>query len=194
MRIGVKEQSEKDDPTLIVSGFIREESRRGRLVSRSEVLQRLHAAGGRTGKEPLEEDGEKFLQRFLQGSEDVQELRAPNGAAHYFSTIAMTGHYARILIGRRGDPLALMAEIVRESSALYPRPVPVDSFMESPFEMTEDEIEACLARIPGQEDMQDIRPTTTSSGALFLFSTRHLEPDHAAMLAEWLDVGSLTDP
>jgi len=29
---------------------------------------------------------------------------------------------------------------------------------------------------------------------VFLYSTRHLETDHAAMLAEWLDVGQFENP
>jgi hypothetical protein len=29
---------------------------------------------------------------------------------------------------------------------------------------------------------------------VFLYSTRHLDPDHASMLAEWLDVGQYRNP
>jgi hypothetical protein len=88
----------------------------------------------------------------------------------------------------------LMAEIVRENSAVYPRPVPVETFSDPPFDMTEEEIKTCLARMAGQEELKDICQTTTSAGTLFLFSRLHLEPGHAAMLADWQDVGPLTDP
>ena len=83
---------------------------------------------------------------------------------------------------------------MRENSAIYPRPVPVETFRQPPFEMTEEEIRTCLARMAGQEDLGDIWQTTTSAGTLFLYSRLHLEPEHAAMLAERLDMGPLLDP
>jgi hypothetical protein len=45
-----------------------------------------------------------------------------------------------------------------------------------------------------EERYLDIASTTTSSPRVFLYSTMHLEPDHAAMLAEWLDVGQFENP
>jgi hypothetical protein len=44
------------------------------------------------------------------------------------------------------------------------------------------------------DEFNDIRQTTTSSHTIFLYSTLHLEPDHATMLAEWLDVGQFENP
>jgi hypothetical protein len=46
----------------------------------------------------------------------------------------------------------------------------------------------------GTADYSDIEQTTTWTGCVFLYSTRHLEPDHASMLAEWIDVGQLNNP
>jgi hypothetical protein len=88
----------------------------------------------------------------------------------------------------------LIAEIVRENSALYPRPIPMDTFKNSPFELTQEEILACLQKISGQEDYQDIARTTTSAGTVFLYSSRHLDQGYASMLAEWLDVGQFNNP
>jgi len=48
--------------------------------------------------------------------------------------------------------------------------------------------------MPGQEEYQDIAQTTTSIGTIFLYSTRHLDPGHASMLAEWFDVGQFNNP
>jgi hypothetical protein len=46
----------------------------------------------------------------------------------------------------------------------------------------------------GQEEYEDIARTTTSIGTVYLYSTRHLEPDYASTLAEWLDVGQANNP
>ncbi len=163
------------------------------MVSRSEVLQ--HLVKSTPGLEEFKDDEiESVLRESIRANDDLKEALDPNGAAYYYSSLAMSEPYARILIAKMEDPLALIAAIVRENSAIYPRPVPVESFKGTPFEMTEKEIGACLERIALQEDLQDIRPTITSTGAMYLFSTRHMEPDHAAMLAEWLDVGPLTNP
>jgi hypothetical protein len=36
--------------------------------------------------------------------------------------------------------------------------------------------------------------TMTSASSVFLYSTLYLEPAHASMLAEWLDVGQFDNP
>jgi hypothetical protein len=60
--------------------------------------------------------------------------------------------------------------------------------------MSGEEIEASLEHMAGKEDFRDICRTTTSIGTAFLFSTLHLEPDYASMLAEWFDVGQFQNP
>jgi hypothetical protein len=44
------------------------------------------------------------------------------------------------------------------------------------------------------KEYQDIEQTTTSAGRVFLYSRQHLDPDYAALLAEWVDVGQSTSP
>ena len=41
---------------------------------------------------------------------------------------------------------------------------------------------------------EDIARTTTSAGNNFLFSKMYLDPDYAATLAEWIDVGQYDNP
>jgi hypothetical protein len=67
-------------------------------------------------------------------------------------------------------------------------------FTNSPFDLDPEEIQACLVRMTGPSDYKDICQTTTSIGNVFLYSTLHLEPGYAAMLAEWLDVGQANNP
>jgi hypothetical protein len=178
----------------VIADFIRQESRKGRLVPQQEALDLVLSA------KSVEEKGESpdsiaaLLGEAAERNRDLKQLLDLSGNPHYYSNLFMTAAYAHILMSREGDPLALVAEIVRENSAIYPRPVPLETFMQPPFEMTEEEIRACLARMAGQEELGDISQTTTSAGTLFLYSRLHLEPGHAAMLAERLDLGPLLDP
>ena len=175
--------------------IVRGRSREGQLMSREEVLRRLIDAE-KLPSSPEEETKafEAALQDAFDNNEDLQEVVDPNGLIHFCSSQYMTEAYVSILLRKKGNPLVLMAGVVRENSAVYPRPIPLDTFKQPPFDMTEDEIETCLQQMGEQEDFTDIHRTTTSIGTTYLFSSTHLEPGHASMLAEWLDVGQYQSP
>ena len=137
---------------------------------------------------------ETLTEKALQESEDVIKLHTEGEEPHFFSSQFMSESYARILIQKRADPMLLIAEIVRENSAIYPRPVPLDIFKHSPFDLTVEQIQACLAQMAQQDDYRDVQQTTTSVGTVFLYSTLHLDPGYASMLAEWVDVGQVNNP
>jgi hypothetical protein len=88
----------------------------------------------------------------------------------------------------------MMAEVIREHSKLYPRPVPLALFQCSPFNLSNDEIALCLKEMMDDPPYRDIAHLTTSIGHLFAYSTDHLDARHAAMLAEWADVGQVENP
>jgi hypothetical protein len=180
---------EKTEPSAsqIICEFIRSASRDVRLASKTEISK----IDGLRGDEDAQ-DLDTLLREALESNEDLRDLTTAD-EPHYYSTLYMTTPYARLLAGK-SRPLHLIAELVRENSSIYPRPVPVDSFKEPPFQMTEDEIQTFLALLEKEEGMEDIRRTTTSTGAVYLFSSLYLERDHADMLAERLDVGQLIDP
>lgn len=46
----------------------------------------------------------------------------------------------------------------------------------------------------GFDAYHDIAQTMTYAGNSFLYSTMHLDPDYAATLAEWIDVGQYDNP
>ncbi len=85
---------------------------------------------------------------------------------------------------RKGSPLLLLAEEVRANSRDYPRPVPVELFEAPPFELTPEEIEQALRVMATDPRYQDITFTPTSTGAVYLFSTLHLERGYATFLAQ----------
>jgi hypothetical protein len=187
-------QSEEAVSQEIVS-FVRDRSREGQLTSRDELLQHL-IDGKRLSAIPEEQATafESALRGAFEKNLDLQEVADPKGEIQFCSSQYMTEAYTSILLRKKGDPLELMAGIIRENSAVYPRPIPLETFKQPPFDMTEDDIKTCLQQMTGQEEYTDIRQTTSSIGTIYLFSSTHLEPSHASMLAEWLDVGQYQSP
>jgi hypothetical protein len=176
-----------------ISALIRQCSESGRLISGCE-LERQFMAQYRTMSGEQTAPFQSTLARARERYHDLHELAADDGTRSYFSSQNMTQAYAVMLLQRQGDPARLIAEVVRENSAAYPRPVPRDIFTHPPFDLTGEEVLGCLEQMARQESYRDIASTTTSAATVFLYSTLHLEPDHASMLAEWLDVGQFNNP
>ncbi len=178
-----------------IAEIIREKSEAGQLISQNEIFHRLLERGLiKTGKEGAQNVLENLLEKALGENGDVIKLHTEGEEPYFFSSQFMSESYARILIQKRADPMLLIAEIVRENSAIYPRPVPLDMFKHSPFDLTLEEIQAYLAQMAKRDEYRDIKQTTSSIGSVFLYSTLHLDPDYASMLAEWLDVGQVNNP
>jgi hypothetical protein len=178
-----------------IAAMIRQNSEAGQLISGSEILRRVadqylftsHAA------DPAEEVG-NILKKVVDGSEDLHELTAQDGSRRYYSSQFMTQAYAMILLQKQGDQLRLIAEIVRQNSAVYPRPVPLHMFTQPPFDLTRQEVLNDIERMAAEEEYRDIMQTTTSVSGVFLYSTLHLDSEYASMLAEWLDVDQFNNP
>lgn len=185
------EQSEEIRPAL--AKMIREKSRAGQLVQFDELFTELAGQGlldskGAHQKSELQD----ALRHVVSEYEDIKELSGRKRIPHYYSSLSLSETYAGILV-RKGEN-SLIAGIVRENSALYPRPVPLNTFREPPFDLTDEEISDCLEKMTSQGEYEDIARTTTSIGTVFLYSSRHLDPSYASALAEWLDVGQVNNP
>jgi hypothetical protein len=178
-----------------IVAMIRQASEAGQLIAEPEILRRAAEQHLLTSPaaDPAEEVSD-ILKKVVDGCEDVHELTAEESCRHYYSSQFMTQPYALMLLQKEGDPLRLIAEIVRQNSEIYPRPVPLDLFTQPPFDLTHQEALNRLERIAIGEEYGDIAVTTTSTSRVFLYSTLHLEPDHASMLAEWIDVGQSNNP
>ena len=178
-----------------IAKIIRGRSEDRQLIQAEEILAELRGQGLLDS----EDDGaaidlEAVVEQALHENEDLKEIRGRDGVPFYHSVQSLTETYAGILTWKSDNPLWLIAQVVRDNSRRYPRPVPVDSFQEPPFELAREEIAECLKGMSAKSEYQDIFQTTTSIGTPFLYSTRHLDPDHASMLAEWLDVGQANNP
>jgi len=186
---------EKEAAARAIAAMIRQSSEASQLIAESEILRRMadqHLLISQAA-DPAEEVGD-ILKKVVDGSEDLHGLAAQDGSRRYYSSHFMTETYAMVLLQKLGDPLRLIAETVRENSAVYPRPVPLDIFTQPPFDLTRQEVLNDLERMAAEEEYRDIVPTTTSASRVFLYSTLHLEPEYASMLAEWLDVGQFNNP
>ena len=157
------------------------ESEAGRLISGAGILHRL-ADQDRCPLQTEEFGG--FLSKTADGNEDLHELAAGDGPRHYYSSLFMTGAYAAILLQKQGDPLRLIVETVRQNSADYNRPVPLDIFTQSPFDLTQQGVLNDLERLEAMEEFCDIARTTKSASSVFLYSTLYLEPGHACRMAQ----------
>ncbi len=169
----------------LIRGIVDRESRAGRLIASADLI--VEMAGRGYAAESVEEGLEAVL------GDEVRELTGPGDTIFYYSLPSMTDDYARVLAGT-GDPLRLIAETVRESSARYPRPLALDLLREPPFGFSDQEISAFLEQITRTEEYRDIASLKTSMSNVYLFSTWHLDPEHAAMLAEWMETGISDNP
>jgi len=181
------------------AALIRRVSEEGRLVSEAEILAALGGSGPESGKSgaPAGDkaaDVKALFDALLAENEDLCQVRAESGERLFYSSLSMSCAYAAMLLCARGDPARLIAEIVRHDSEAYPRPVPLDLFFLPPFDLSPDEAAQTLAKMKALPEYADIEETSTSTARLFLYSTQHLEPAHASMLAEWLDVGRRNNP
>ena len=175
--------------------LIREKSRAGLLVSAEDILDDAVAPSEGKPSEDGQEDSLKDLpELMMEENKDIREILSRDGSRHYYSALFMTEAYAGMLLKKGEDLLGLIADLVRENAAQYPRPTPIDFFRGSPFEMNQEEIFACLQNMAAGEEYKDIERLSTSAGTVFLYSTRHLDPAHASMLAEWIDVGQFDNP
>lgn len=178
---------------LALTDIIRKQSEEGQIIAPEEIGARLTELGFFiSGEEQL-----SLFEVIRQAREehgDLKEIEGKDGVPRYYSSIYMGDKYVKILIQKGEAPLLMIAEIVRENSKIYPRPIPIDIFKKSPFEFSEEVLLHFLKEMGGQEEYQDIARTTTSMGTVYLYSTHHLEPDYASTLAEWLDVGQANNP
>jgi len=191
-----QEAQEREAAYQLAAGMIRKKSEAGKLVFPEEILQALQEKNvlepGRSA--PSEEGLEAIVKETMKRNEDLKEIPGHDALPRYYSGRYMSDAYAGLLVRKEGDPLLLIAETVRENSKVYPRPICRETFKNEPFELTEEEISTCLQKMKEEDQYKDIAQTTTSEGTVFLYSTLHLEPDYASMLAEWVDVGQYKNP
>lgn len=183
-----------DTVTEIVAAVIREKSAASQLISESEILslvgeERLSCPDTGTTGEGIS----SILDHVVRKNEDLNILSGTRSRLFY-SSLHMTEAYANILFHKLDGPLRLIVVTVRQNARIYRRPVPLSMFAAPPFNLAFDRLSDWLTAIAATESCNDIAATTTSASGIYLYSTLHLEAEHAGMLAEWLDVGQSDNP
>jgi len=183
--MNMKPSDRHEDTDEKIVARIRQCSEEGRLVAEQEL---------RESAADQPESFEFLLENLLERHDDLQALTARDGTRRYYSSRCMSGAYALILLHKEEDPLQLIAAVVRQNSRDYPRPVPLDIFGVEPFGMAADEVSDCIQKLAADKAHADILVIETATSRKFLYSAQYLEPAHAALLAEWYDVGQANNP
>lgn len=173
--------SEAAQPSLETAAAeaVREASRQGRLATCGEVV----AALAEQGLDVASQEATGQVAASLAGNAAIASFPSLGGEPVYHDPAILSAAYARIL-DRKAFPLTLMAEEIRLNARDYRRPVPVELFESPPFDLTPDAIGQALQAMADLPAYGDITFTTTSSGAVYLFSTQGLERNYATFLAE----------
>jgi len=183
----------KTVPDLIAE-LIRASSRDGWILAADEILnclidRQLFTSNSEENSAAVGE----MLRELVEGHWDLEEIAAGEMRC-YYSSLFMTRSYAGIMLQKRIGRPQLIAEVIRKSAEVNQRPMALESFTGHPFDLTHREIMDALEAMAATEGYGDIARTATSASGIYLYSTRHLEADHAAVLAEWLDVGQFDNP
>lgn len=128
---------------------------------------------------------------------DLPDIARIAGAStvYYYSTASMTESYATNLARvEEKDPLNLVAQTVRDDSRIYPRPTALKSFHEAPWRLGQTEMASVLLKLGREAGVEDIQSCTASNGAVYLYSTKFLTPDHATGLTEYYEVERWNNP
>ena len=134
-----------------------------------------------------------LLAELTAEDDDVAVFTAWDGKEYYHYKPQMSSLYARIL-STGNNRMVQIASVVRESSRDYPRPVALEIFEYPPFLFEAEALQQCLNQMAADPEYSDIRFTESSVGTVYLYSTRYLDEDYAAFLAENQDVGAIASP
>jgi len=186
-------EEKRETARSLIAEAIRKSSRAGCAVDEEALFARLKECEWPEGDRPVAEDMGALLEETLARNADLAVFAGVSGNPLYHAPALLSRTYASIM-DRKSSPVMLIAEEVRSNSAEYPRPLPLALFLESPFDLTPDQIQESLALMAADPAFRDITYTTTSTGAVYLFSSRHLERPYAEFLAERVDVGYMVGP
>lgn len=115
--------------------------------------------------------------------------------SYWYSTNSMTESYATSLARvEEKDPLNLIAQTVRDDSRIYPRPTSLAVFYEAPWRLGQTEMASALLKLGRSPGVEDIQSCTASNGAVYLYSTKYMTPDHASGLTEYYEVERWNNP
>ena len=176
-----------EDPAARVAEYVRAESKAERLVDPSVFTE-----------EPFSLTENELAQVWVQFATEeqyvdiVRTADERTGVEYLHAEYILSVPFAKLLL-RKGanDPKYLIAEVVRENSELWPRPVAASFFSETElFEMTPAKVTEAITAMMTDPAYADIKSVVTSNGAVYLYSDRFMLEPIALRKAEWVEVDS----
>ena len=177
-------EADAKDLARAVLETVREASVAMRLIAADEILDQL-VARGLAKQLPTQPEADPclLLADILADLPGIAALNSLSGRTVYHDPALLSRTYARIL-DHKDAPEWLLAEEIRANSRDYPRPVPVELFEKTPFNLAPETIAAALEALSCSQEFRDITSLTTAAGAVYLFSTLYLKRGYAVFLAE----------
>ncbi len=126
---------------------------------------------------------DKVLSEVLAGDYGIGRFESWDHKEFFHFRPLLSGSYARML-STKNNPIEAVVDMVRETSRIYPALTPIDIFQAPPFDMKPEDLQQILKQISEDPEKKDIRFTTNSVDAVFLYSNRYIDDDYADALAD----------
>jgi hypothetical protein len=126
---------------------------------------------------------------------DIHLVANSRETRYLYSDQFMTGTYAGILAQAEAhDPLATIADIVREESRIYPRPTALTTFNAPVYNINPDELGKYADDLVTRPEYSDIKSVLASTGTRYLYSETFINRDFVKAAVEWEEVGRYLNP
>lgn len=160
----------------------------------AEFIRLRSGAANLTSKTSLEKEGQDLeeILSALKEDETCADIKIIKGDKdiYYYSEELMSDNYAMIeLLVHEKDIAKTIAKMVRWNSKTYPCPTPIYYFNNSPYLLTDAQIERALSKVKNTEEYKDICELKTGNDVRYLYSTETMSEKYARALAEDVEFG-----
>lgn len=160
----------------------------------AEFIRLRSGAANLTSKTSLEKEDQDLeeILSALNEDETCADIKIIKGDKdiYYYSEEFMSDNYAMIeLLVHEKDVAKTIAKMVRWNSKTYPCPTPIYYFKNSPYLLTDAQIERALYKVWNSEEYKDICELKTGNDVRYLYSTETMSEKYARALAEDVEFG-----
>jgi len=160
-----------------IVNLIREDSRNGIISSEKRILACTSDCGELSGLTGKLSENTDFA--------DIKEIRSSK-ALYFCSTNFMSDSYAELAVMlEEKDLLRMVVSTIRNDCKVYPRPTSIEIFKDSPYHISDDEIQDLLKILESDKQYSDISFCRTSVDSIYLYSTEYMQKAQAEYLSEW---------
>lgn len=149
--------------------------------------------------EPLsfsEEEVAEYLEE-IAADEQYADIKAIKGSKtrYFYWEKMITTNYANLMARVEDkDLVRMIGETVREETKRYRRATGIKLFSFPPFSLAEQQVLDLLPMLQEREDFADIEQIIASTGALYLYSNKHISKVLVKSLVEWEEVERFENP